>query len=113
MAPTWLTAVAWTALAVAVASAAVIVVDVYGRGYRQRHMPVMEAVWPITALYLGPLAVWGYRRYGRPASPRWLTERGADHPRTSPAGPASPSTPATAAPAAPSATWSPSSSSSG
>ena len=80
MAPTWLTAVAWTALAVAVASAAVIVVDVYGRGYRQRHMPVMEAVWPITALYLGPLAVWGYRRYGRSASPRWLTERGADHP---------------------------------
>ena len=48
MAPTWLTAVAWTALAVAVASAAVIVFDIYGRGYRQRHMPVMEAVRPIT-----------------------------------------------------------------
>src|SRR3954452_21001544 len=64
MAPTWLTAVAWTALAGPVASAAVIVVDVYGRGYRQRHMPVMEAVWPLTALYLGPLAVWGYRQFG-------------------------------------------------
>jgi len=84
MAPTWLTAVAWTALAVAAASAAVIVIDVYGRGYRQRHMPVMEAVWPITALYLGPLAVWGYRRYGRPASPQWLTDHGADHPPDKP-----------------------------
>jgi hypothetical protein len=84
MAPTWLTVVAWTALAVAATSAAVIAVDIYGRGYRQRHMPVMEAVWPITALYLGPLAVWGYRRHGRPASPRWLAEHEAQHPADTP-----------------------------
>ena len=78
MPPTWLTVLALTALAIAGASAAVILVDIYGRGYRQRQMPVMEAVWPITALYLGPLAVWGYRRFGRTASPRWLSEHGFD-----------------------------------
>jgi hypothetical protein len=43
----------------------------YGRGYRQP-MKVMEAVWPVTALYLGPLAVAGYRRFGRPQTRRWL-----------------------------------------
>jgi uncharacterized protein DUF4396 len=84
VAPTWLTAVAWSALAVAATSAAVIVVDLYGRGYRQRHMPVMEAVWPITALYFGPVAVWGYRRFGRPSSGRWLRQYGTDHPPDKP-----------------------------
>jgi hypothetical protein len=49
--PTWLTLLAWTALAVAFTGAAVILIDMYGRGYRQHTMPVMEAVWPITALY--------------------------------------------------------------
>ena len=34
----------------------------------------MEAVWPVTARYLGPLAVWGYLRYGRPRSTRWQEE---------------------------------------
>jgi hypothetical protein len=76
MPPLWLTALSWTALAVAFASAAVILVDIYGRGYRQQ-MGVMEAVWPITALYFGPVAVWGYRRFGRPSSARWLKEHGA------------------------------------
>jgi hypothetical protein len=67
--PTWLTVLAWTVLAVAFACAAVILIDIYGRGYRQRHMPVIEAVWPITARYFGPVAVWGYRRFGRPPAP--------------------------------------------
>jgi hypothetical protein len=79
MPPNWL-----TALAAGFASAAVIAVDIYGRGYRQRHMPVMEAVWPITALYFGPLAVWGYHRFGRPASTRWLREHGGHHPPDEP-----------------------------
>jgi hypothetical protein len=84
MPPTWLTVLAWTALAVAFASAAVILIDIYGRGHRQRHMPVMEAVWPITALYFGPVAVWGYHRFGRPASTRWLREHGLRHPPDKP-----------------------------
>ena len=36
----------------------------------------MEAVWPVTALYFGPVASWAYRRYGRPASPQWRKEHG-------------------------------------
>ena len=79
MPPTWLTATAWGALALAFASAAVILVDVYGRRHRQQ-MGVMEAVWPVTALYFGPVAVWAYRRYGRPMSPRWREEQGLDEP---------------------------------
>ena len=83
MPPTWLTLLSWTALAVGVSSAAVVLVDIYGRGFRQR-MPVMEAVWPITALYLGPVAVWGYCRFGRPATARWLRQHGADVPPDKP-----------------------------
>jgi hypothetical protein len=70
MAPSWLTGLAWFALALGFACAGWLLYDIYGRGHRQP-MRVMEAVWPITALYFGPAAVWGYRRFGRPASPRW------------------------------------------
>jgi hypothetical protein len=82
--PTWLTVLSWVALGVAFASAAWILADIYGRGYRQRHMPVMEAVWPITALYFGPVAIWGYHRFGRPPSSRWLREHGLRHPSDKP-----------------------------
>jgi hypothetical protein len=84
MLPTWLTVLAWTALAAGFGSAAVIAFDIFGRGYRQQRMPVMEAVWPITALYFGPVAVWGYRRFGRPSSGRWLRQHGTDHPPDKP-----------------------------
>jgi hypothetical protein len=77
MIPGWLTALAWASLVTAFACAALILVDVFGRGYRQP-MRVMEAVWPITALYLGPFAVAGYAAFGRPKSPRWRCEHGAD-----------------------------------
>lgn len=79
MPPTWLCVLAWAALAVGFACAGWILFDIYGRGYRQ-HMSVMEAVWPVTALYAGPLAVIGYRRYGRPKTTRWLAEHGRDEP---------------------------------
>ncbi len=36
----------------------------------------MEAVWPITALYFGPLALWAYYRWGRPMSHKWMEEYG-------------------------------------
>ncbi len=75
----WLVAVSWAALALALACAAVILADIRGRGYRQM-MPVMEWVWPVTALYLGPVAVWGYWRWGRPKSHRWLREHDLDEP---------------------------------
>ncbi|MFG1828129.1 hypothetical protein ACGFIJ_37165 [Microbispora bryophytorum] len=53
-----LVVVSWIAVAVAAASAVWILVDIYARGHRQR-MGIMEAVWPISALYFGPVAVWG------------------------------------------------------
>ncbi|WP_432501216.1 DUF4396 domain-containing protein [Kineococcus arenarius] len=77
MPPTWLTVVSWIALAAAFASAAVILADTYARGYRQ-HMKVMEVVWPVTALYFGPVAVWGYYRFGRKESHEWMQEHDRD-----------------------------------
>lgn len=71
----WLTVVAWCALAAGFACAGWIAYDIFGRGYRQR-MRVMEAVWPVTALYFAPVAVAAYRKWGRPKSGRWQQEHG-------------------------------------
>ena len=78
MPPDWLTTIAWIAIVVAVACALLIVADIL-RGYRPR-MAVMSAVWPVTALYLGPLAGWGWWRWGRVTSERWM----AEHKRSEP-----------------------------
>lgn len=72
-----LTAIAWIYMSLAFICALVIVFDVVARRHRQM-MPVMEWVWPITALYLGPLALWAYMRYGRQYSMAYQEERGAD-----------------------------------
>jgi hypothetical protein len=81
--PAWLVVLSWVALALAFAGGAVILLDIYARGYRQR-MGVMEAVWPVTALYAGPLAVAGYRRFGRPSSRKWLQDNDRDEPPEKP-----------------------------
>jgi hypothetical protein len=83
MAPGWLVVVSWCALALTAVCALVIVGDLYLRGYRQ-HMPVMEAVWPITALYFGPIAVWMYWRFGRRQSRKWLRENNLENPPEKP-----------------------------
>lgn len=83
VAPVWLTVLAWVGLALGFGSAGWIAVDVYGRGYRQR-MGVMEPVWIVTGLYAGPLAIWGYERFGRPSSRRWLEEHHRDSPPPKP-----------------------------
>ena len=62
--PTWLTVAAWAYIAVAVLSAAFIAFDIFGRGNRQSSR-AMNAVWPVSALYLGPIAVLLYRRWGQ------------------------------------------------
>ena len=77
--PTWLVWLSWASLAAAAVCALDILFDVYGRRRRQM-MPVMEAVWPVSALYLGPVASVAYRRWGRPKSMRWLHEHGLDEP---------------------------------
>ena len=59
--PEWLHVLAILFLVVAVISALVIVVDEFRR---LQKMMIMNFVWPITALYWGPLALWGYFRSG-------------------------------------------------
>lgn len=62
--PGWLTPVAWTYIALALVSVAVIAADIYLS--RRRHPNVAsEAVWITSALYLGPLAVAAYLSRGR------------------------------------------------
>jgi len=73
----WLVDLAWASLALTFACAVGIAIDIYGQGFRLP-MPVMEIVWPVTALYFGPVAVWAYVRFGRPASHRWQREHGVD-----------------------------------
>ncbi|HEY2795184.1 MAG TPA: DUF4396 domain-containing protein [Micromonosporaceae bacterium] len=68
MAPTWLTAVAWTYLAVCFGCAAAIAYDIFVNNHRQP-MAIMNAVFPITALYFGPLALWFYWRWARTGRP--------------------------------------------
>lgn len=72
----WFIAIAWVALGIGFASAAVVLWDIYVRGYRQP-MKIMEAVYPITGLYAGPAMLWLYFRRGRRKSPQWQEE----HPR--------------------------------
>ena len=75
----WIDGIAWGTLALALASAAVIGWDIYVRGYRQK-MRIMDAVWPITALYWGPVAVWQYFKRGRVRSEPILERIGGmDH----------------------------------
>lgn len=83
MPPEWLVVVAWGALALAAVCAAVVVLDIVSLGHRQP-MTVMEWVWPITALYAGPIGVWLYVRFGRPASTKWQQHRGLDQPPSKP-----------------------------
>ncbi len=67
MPPTWLTVLAWISLAVAFVCAGLITVDIFVKGNRQQ-MWIMDVVWPVTALYSGPLGWLGYRRWGRSGS---------------------------------------------
>lgn len=62
--PGWVTPIAWTFLAMAILSAAVIVVDVV-RG-RRHGSAAADLVWVSAALYLGPVAVVLHRRRASP-----------------------------------------------
>ena len=64
--------IAVISLTLAGLSAALIAFDLL-RGYRQRMM-VMNFVWPITALYAGPLALWAYLKVGRLSSRRMTAQ---------------------------------------
>jgi hypothetical protein len=64
--PAWLTGIAVVALAAAAVSALAIVVDLLSG--RRQHMGIMNVVWPVTALWSGPLGYLAYRRWGRAGS---------------------------------------------
>jgi hypothetical protein len=77
----WLHTVSILALAIAVLSAIVIAVDILA-GHRQR-MWIMNLVWPITALWAGPIALWAYFRIGRLSTHRAMRvpkQRGEEPP---------------------------------
>ena len=65
MIPHWLHLVALAVLLTGLLSAIVIAFDV---ARHPQHMAVMNIVWPVSALYAGPIALWGYFRYGRLAT---------------------------------------------
>jgi hypothetical protein len=64
--PTWLAGLAIASLILGFGSALVIGIDL---SRRPQPMAIMNAVWPITALYFGPVAVWWYWTLSR-AMPR-------------------------------------------
>jgi hypothetical protein len=66
----------WISLASAFVCTGLIAADIFVRGYRQ-HVWIMDVVWPLTALYSGPLGWLAYRRWGRPSSPRYRQQAGA------------------------------------
>lgn len=74
-----LTVIAWISVAGGVVAAAVIALDI-ARG-RTQHMWIMNVVWPLTALYSGPLGLWAYFRIGRAPLPaqRRSSANGASH----------------------------------
>ena len=76
----WLTIIANVSLIAAFASALIILFDIFIRGYRQK-MFIMEWVWPITALYFGPLGLWAYWDMGRPSSKKQLKRKGRNKPQ--------------------------------
>jgi hypothetical protein len=73
--PGWLTVVSWVFRSTGVLSAALVLADIYLLGYRE-HKRIMEAVWPLTALYAGPVAVAAYLRWGRPMVGKWMRAGG-------------------------------------
>lgn len=87
MAPDWLTVIAWTYLSVCFACAARIAYDI-AFNHRRQPMGVMNAVYPITALYLGPFALAFYWRWGRVAAQEAMAHismHRASAPQTAPA----------------------------
>ncbi len=61
----WLTMVASLSLMLSAISAGIILIDILGG--RHQKMMIMNLVWPITALYSGPIGLWAYYSMGRAA----------------------------------------------
>ncbi len=78
--PEWLHLLAIACLVLAGVCAAIVAVDLFKHPQK---MWIMNVVWPITALYAGPLAVLAYFKAGRLSSKQSVEEakaRGEDNP---------------------------------
>lgn len=64
MPPVWLSGFAAWWIPLSILSALVVLADIFLLGHRQ-HMGVMEAVWPLTMLYWGPVGLIFYFWFGR------------------------------------------------
>lgn len=64
MPPTWLQSLAAAYVPLSLLSAALVAADIFVLGRRQK-MAVMDAVWPLTLLYWGPLGLLWYAWFGR------------------------------------------------
>lgn len=62
MPPPWLTLIADVSLLLACLCALIVLIDVFAHPQR---MAIMNVVWPITPLYLGPVGLWAYFALGR------------------------------------------------
>ncbi len=63
--PEWLRLLAWISLIVAALCSLFVVIDLFRRPQK---MWIMNLVWPISALYWGPVGLWAYLRAGRKSS---------------------------------------------
>ncbi|AFZ68378.1 DUF4396 domain-containing protein [Deinococcus peraridilitoris] len=79
MIPAWWTPAAWTYLIACLISAGVLAAGIYRRGLRQP-LRMIELMWIVSALFLGPVALLMYARWGHPEGqapgaiqhPRWV-----------------------------------------
>ncbi|HSR83997.1 MAG TPA: DUF4396 domain-containing protein [Streptosporangiaceae bacterium] len=72
MTPEWLTVVAWIYLSVCFCCAVVVAYDIVVNQRRQQ-MAIMNVVYPVTALYFGPIALAFYWRWARAPSRSAMT----------------------------------------
>ncbi|MFA9459768.1 DUF4396 domain-containing protein [Thiohalorhabdus methylotrophus] len=79
--PEWVHILAVLSVSLGVLCAVIVAIDII-MGHRQK-MWIMELVWPLTALYAGPLGLWSYFRKGRlttKANVDRAMEEGRGHP---------------------------------
>ena len=65
MAPLWLHVLSIAALTLGLVCALIVAINITRH---PQHMWIMNVVWPVVALFAGPIALWGYFKYGRLAA---------------------------------------------
>lgn len=64
MTPSWLEAISVVYVPLSIASALLVLADIF-LAARRHHMAIMDAVWPLTMLYWGPVGLIFYFWFGR------------------------------------------------